>query len=93
MAVTRRLVDAGVLDGTVISNQAFVSALDQARELEGKSQPGSALAWFLKAKQIYPNSDYARDGITRLVEDILPDDSTPTSSPQPGENSQETTSL
>ncbi|MDG2125514.1 MAG: hypothetical protein P8J87_17555 [Verrucomicrobiales bacterium] len=51
----------------------FVSALDQARELEGKKQAGSALSWFLKAKKVYPNSDYANEGIDRLIEVILPD--------------------
>lgn len=51
----------------------FVRALRRAEELEARGQPGSALAWFLKAQQEYPNSDFARTGIDRLTRQILPD--------------------
>lgn len=51
----------------------FVRALKQAEELEKKGQPGSALAWFLKAQKSYPPSDFAREGIARINETILPD--------------------
>jgi hypothetical protein len=51
----------------------FVGSLRRAEELEKRGQPGSALAWFLKAQQQYPNSDFARKGIERLTKEILPD--------------------
>lgn len=51
----------------------FVRALRRAEELEKRGQPGSSLAWFLKAQQEYPNSDFAREGIERLTKEILPD--------------------
>lgn len=51
----------------------FVRALRRAEELEHRGQPGSALAWFLRAQQEYPNSDFARTGIERLTKQILPD--------------------
>lgn len=51
----------------------FVHALRRAQELEQRGEIGSSLAWFLKAQQEYPNSDFARQGIERLTKDILPD--------------------
>ena len=51
----------------------FVGALRRAQELEKRGQPGSSLAWFLKAQQDYPNSDLARQGIERITKQILPD--------------------
>lgn len=51
----------------------FVRSLRQAEELESRGQPGSSLAWFLKAQQQYPNSEFAREGIERLTKQILPD--------------------
>lgn len=51
----------------------FVRALKQAEELEKKQQPGSALAWFLKAQKAYPPSEFARAGIERINAVILPD--------------------
>jgi tetratricopeptide (TPR) repeat protein len=51
----------------------FVGALRRAQELKKKGQPGSSLAWYLKAQQIYPNSDIAKQGIESLTEEILPD--------------------
>jgi hypothetical protein len=51
----------------------FVGALRKAQELEKRGQPGSSLAWFLKAQQQYPNSDFAKQGIERLTHEILPD--------------------
>ena len=50
----------------------FVRTLRTAEQLEQKEQIGSSLAWFLKAQHIYPASDFARDGINRLVEEIFP---------------------
>jgi hypothetical protein len=51
----------------------FVHAIRQAEELEQKDQPGSSLAWFLKAQSEYPASDFARQGVERLTKKILPD--------------------
>lgn len=51
----------------------FVRALRRAQDLETKGQPGSALAWYLKARQTYPASEFAREGITRINAQILPD--------------------
>ena len=51
----------------------FVHAIRQAEELEQKRQPGSSLAWYLKAQNVYPPSDFARQGVDRLTKEILPD--------------------
>jgi hypothetical protein len=51
----------------------FVSALKSAERLEERDQNGSSLAWYLKARSMYPNSLFAKRGITRLVDEILPD--------------------
>jgi len=51
----------------------FVRALRKAEELEKKNQPGSSLAWYLKAQQQYPPSDFAKEGIQRLIGKVMPD--------------------
>ena len=51
----------------------FVHAIRQAEELEQKNQPGSSLSWYLKAQNVYPPSDFARQGVERLTKQILPD--------------------
>jgi tetratricopeptide (TPR) repeat protein len=51
----------------------FVHAIRQAEELEEKDQSGSSLAWYLKARNVYPPSDFARQGVERLTKGILPD--------------------
>lgn len=51
----------------------FVRALREAEELEQKNQPGSSLAWYLKAQHIYPASEFAKEGVQRLTKQILPD--------------------
>jgi ribosomal protein L18 len=50
----------------------FVRTLQGAQELERKDQVGSSLAWYLKAQKLYPQSDFAKDGVERLVKKILP---------------------
>jgi hypothetical protein len=50
----------------------FVHAIRQAEELEEKDQSGSSLAWYLKARNVYPPSDFARQGVERLTKGILP---------------------
>ena len=51
----------------------FVQAIRQAEELEEKKQAGSSLAWYLKAWNVYPPSEFARQGVERLTKEILPD--------------------
>ena len=51
----------------------FVKVVRNAEELEKKEQFGSSLAHFLKAQKLYPASDFARDGIARLVKQVLPE--------------------
>lgn len=46
-------------------------ALDNARRLEEIGEIGSALAWFIKARHVYPDSKFARTGINRLMDIIL----------------------
>ena len=53
----------------------FVRSLRTAQELENKNQLGSSLAWYLKAQNLYPPSEFAKDGITRLVKQVLPEQS------------------
>ena len=50
----------------------FVRTLQGAQDLEKKDQVGSSLAWYLKAQKLYPQSDFAKDGVERLVKKILP---------------------
>lgn len=54
----------------------FVKALKTAEELEESKQYGSSLGWYLNARRIYPQSEYAKDGIGRLVDQILPEEAT-----------------
>jgi hypothetical protein len=52
----------------------FVRTLRTAQNLEEKGEVGSSLAWYLKARQIYPGSEFAQDGIKRLVAKVLPEE-------------------
>ncbi len=51
----------------------FVRSLRQAEDLEKRNQPGSSLAWYLKAQSVYPSSDFAREGVQRLTKELFPD--------------------
>ena len=51
----------------------FVRTLRKAEDLEQKDQVGSSLAWYLKAQKIYPGSEFAQEGIDRLVKKVLPE--------------------
>jgi len=56
----------------------FTLALDKAKQFEQRTpkQTGSALSWYLKARNIYPQSNLADAGTKRLINEILaPDDS------------------
>lgn len=55
----------------------FTVALSKAKEFEDNKfnpQTGSALAWYMEAKTIYPDSRHAQKGIDRLVKRIAPGD-------------------
>jgi hypothetical protein len=51
----------------------FVRTLRTAEQLEQKDEIGSSLAWFLKARKLYPASEFAQNGICRLVKRVLPE--------------------
>ncbi len=51
----------------------FVHTLRTAEQLEEKDQVGSSLAWYLKAQKLYPASEFAQDGVSRLVKKVLPE--------------------
>ena len=51
----------------------FVKALKNAENLENRKQYGSSLTWFLSARQMYPQSEFATDGIQRVIDEILPE--------------------
>lgn len=49
----------------------FTNAISRAQNLEksgGTPQSGSALSWYIKARSIYPQSQFAKEGIQRLVD-------------------------
>ena len=48
-------------------------AIRQAEVLEERNQPGSSLAWYLKAQKEYQPSEFAKQGISRITKEILPD--------------------
>lgn len=50
----------------------LASALDTAQRLEGDQEVGSSLTWYIKARNIYPNSKYANEGIERLMKRVFP---------------------
>ena len=52
----------------------FVKGTGSAEETENGDQIGSSVARYLKAEKIYPASDFARDGVARLVKLVLPDE-------------------
>ncbi|MEN3943609.1 hypothetical protein WJU23_20085 [Prosthecobacter sp. SYSU 5D2] len=54
----------------------FVSAIEKAKTHEQRKQSGSAIAWYLKARRLYPPSEFARNGIQRLVQGLKAGDST-----------------
>jgi len=51
----------------------FVRTLRSAQDAEKREQIGSGLAWFLKAKKLYPQSDFAKEGVERLASKIVPE--------------------
>ncbi len=58
----------------------FVSALERAKTNEERNQIGSSIAWYLKARRLYPPSEFARNGLQRLVTQLQnPTDQAPSS--------------
>ena len=51
----------------------FVNDIRQAREFEARKQYGSALAWYLRAQGRYPMSDLSKQGVQRVVRNLIPD--------------------
>ena len=58
--------------GEIVS--PFVRVIKTAEKLENEKHNGMSLTWYLKAKSIYPKSNYAKDGMNRLLNIILPAD-------------------
>jgi len=61
----------------------FVSAIEKAKQHEQRKQSGSAIAWYLKARRLYPPSEFARNGIQRLVAGLKAGDETNVGSSNP----------
>jgi len=51
----------------------FVRDLNTAKGYEEKKEYGSALAWYLRSQTRYPMSELSKQGIQRVVKQILPD--------------------
>lgn len=62
---------------------AFVTAIENGRQHEERRQIGSAIAWYLRAKRMHPPSDFAREGIKRLVDHIHADGEAPVAGSAP----------
>jgi 3-methyladenine DNA glycosylase Tag len=64
----------------------FTKALDRAQQLEKRNpmQTGSALAWYLKARDIFPQSQLAHKGVERMLDVVLPEDAVSARSAEPG---------
>lgn len=68
-------------DGTLNQRRAdmttrasdFVKTIRTAEELEKKVQYGSSLSHYLKAQKLYPASDFAKEGVDRLILQVLPE--------------------
>lgn len=50
-----------------VKTTEFVGALQKAKAHEERKQTGSALAWYLKARNQYPRSEFASEGVDRIV--------------------------
>ena len=51
----------------------FVRTLQDAQDMEKRDQVGSSLAYYLKARKMYPASEFAGEGVDRLVKKIVPE--------------------
>jgi tetratricopeptide (TPR) repeat protein len=52
----------------------FTMALDRARQFENRTpkQTGSAINWYLRARELHPQSKFAEEAINRLIGEIIP---------------------
>ena len=58
-------------------NPDFIHSVTEARRHEDNNRPGISLSWYLKARRAYPASLFAKQGIERLADKILPEKSGP----------------
>lgn len=49
----------------------FVSAINKARDAEGRNEVGFSITWFVNAQRQYPASQIANEGIDRLSKKLL----------------------
>ncbi len=68
----------------------FVKILDKAKTLEDSGHSGMGLTYYLKAKRIYPNSNFAEAGINRLLDEVLPSSESLATTESTPEQQQET---
>ena len=54
-------------------NPDFIHAITEARRHEDNARAGISLSWYLRARRAYPDSLFARQGIERLADKILPE--------------------
>jgi hypothetical protein len=54
-------------------NPEFIHAITEARRHEENDRPGISLSWFLRARRAYPGSIFAKQGIERIADKILPE--------------------
>ena len=64
--------------------------LDKAKTLEDSGHSGMGLTYYLKAKRIYPNSNFAEAGINRLLDEVLPSSESLATTESTPEQQQET---
>jgi tetratricopeptide (TPR) repeat protein len=69
----------------------FTLALDKASQFEKRvpKQVGSAMSWYLKARSIHPQSVMAETGIQRLLDEIIPGETSGTAASRVGGESQD----
>jgi len=61
------------LANLTIKSAAFVNVLKSAEDYEKNDRPACALTAYLAAQKLYPYSQFAKDGILRIVKQIHPD--------------------
>jgi hypothetical protein len=59
----------------------YVSAIEKAKQHEQRKQSGSALAWYLKARHMYPPSSFASTGIERVITAVKAESAAPNGAP------------
>lgn len=61
------------IEDLTASVSTFVNALKKASRFEERDQTGSAMTWYLRARQIFPGSDLAEEGFQRVLDEYLPE--------------------